>query len=31
MAAMSTLKDRLRADLTAAMKSRDEIGPRRCG
>ena len=25
MAAMSTLKDRLRADLTAAMKSRDEI------
>ena len=25
MAAMSTLKDRLRADLTAAMKSRDEL------
>ena len=25
MAAMSTLKDRLRADLTAAMKSRDEV------
>jgi uncharacterized protein len=25
MAAMSTLKDRLRADLTSAMKSRDEL------
>ena len=25
MAAMSTLKDRLRADLTTAMKSRDEL------